>query len=114
MRPEQKVEVFPDGVIDVYPMENRRLGPKKATLHFEQQSVGVRRFYEAGAVNGNQIDRVIKVPHTRFVNRLDVVVVRSENDRQYRINRIQEKPERGVDLLELQSVQVTIGKEGDS
>ncbi len=112
MRPKQQVETFPDGVVDVYVQENRRLGAKKATLRFEEQSVGVRRFYEAGALASNRIDRLIKVPHTKLVDRLDIVVVRSDG-RQYRIERIQTKPERGVDLWELQSVQVAIGKEGN-
>lgn len=114
MRPSQQVETFPDGVVDVYTQEkNRKIGAKKATLRFEEQSVGVRRFYESGALASNRIDRLIKVPHTALVDRLDIVVVRSES-RQYRIERIQEKPERGVDLWELQSVQVTIIKEGSS
>lgn len=112
MRPNQQVEAFPDGVIDVYPQEkDRKLGARKATLRFEEQSVGVRRFYEAGALASSRIDRLIKVPHTALVGRLDIVVVRS-GGRQYRIERIQTKPERGVDLLELQSVQVQISKEG--
>ena len=111
MRPNQPLETFPDGVVDVYAQENRKLGAKKATLRFEEQSVGVRRFYEAGALASNRIDKLIKVPHTLLVDRLDIVVFRSDN-RQYRIDRIQEKPERGVDLWELQSVQVAISKEG--
>ncbi len=108
MRPDQKIETFPDGLITVYvPGKGRTVGKKKASLRYEDKSVGVRRFYEAGAISGNRIDRLIKVPRTNLIDRLDIVVV--ENDgRQYRIERIQNKPEAGVDLLELQSVQVTI------
>lgn len=111
MRPKQQVETFPDGVVDVYaPETGRKVGALKATLRFEKQSVGVNRFYEAGSLNGNRVDQTIKVPHTGKVDRLDIAVIRSSG-RQYRINRIQEKPERGVDIWELQSVQVTITKE---
>ncbi len=113
MRPEQKIEVFPDGLLAVYaPGKGRTVGDEKVRLRYEEQSVGVRRFYEAGALSGNRIDRLVKVPHTETVNRLDIVVVVNDG-RQYRIERIQPKPERKVDLLELQSVQVTIEKEKD-
>ena len=109
MRPTQATETFPDGVVDVYPEAgNRRLGDKKATLRYEQQSVGINRYYQAQALASNRIDRVIKVPHTGLVDRMDIAVMRTEDGRQYRIMRIQNKPERGVDLWELQSVQVAI------
>lgn len=116
MRPMQKVETFPDGVVDVYaPGSGRRVGTKRLDdgLHYERQSVGIRRFYESGMLQGNQIDKVIKVPHTSIVNRLDIVVDRSDDNRQYRITRIQNKPERNVDIWELQSVQVTIQEADD-
>ena len=108
MRPTQKTETFPDGIVDVYSEANRTLGEKKASLRFEKQSVGVNRYYQAQALASNRIDRVIKVPHTGLVDRMDICVMKTEDNRQYRITRIQEKPERGVDLWELQSVQVTI------
>lgn len=113
MRPGQKVETFPDGIVGVYKDEGRKLGTFKGQLRFEQQSVGVNRFYTSEtSVSGNRIDRVIKVPHTTIANRLDIVVVLTEDPlRQYRILRIQEKPERSVDLWELQSVAVSIKKE---
>lgn len=113
MRPGQKVEAFPDGVVEVYKDEGRKLGPLKGTLRFEQQSVGINRYYASeSSVSGSRIDRVVKVPHTTMADRLDLVVVLTETPlRQYRIVRIQEKPERSVDLWELQSVAVSIKKE---
>ena len=109
MRPAQKVETFQDGVVDIYAESDRRLGEKKARLRYEKQSVGVNRFYQASeSVAGNRIDRLIKVPHTNLVDRMDIAVMVSEDGRQYRIKRIQEKPERGVDLWELEAVQVKI------
>ena len=112
MRPNQKVETFPDGVVEVYAEANRKIGELKVLLRFEEQSVGINRYYQAQAsVSSNRIDRVIKVPHTNIVDRMDIVLVKTEDNRQYRIYRIQEKPERNVDLWELQSVQVSIAKE---
>lgn len=112
MRPSQKVETFPDGVVEVYAEANRKIGRLKASLRFEEQSVGINRYYQAQAsVSSNRIDRVIKVPHTNIVDRMDIVLVKSEDNRQYRIYRIQKKPERNVDFWELQSVQVSIVKE---
>ena len=109
MRPQQKVETFPDGIVEVYAENGRRLGEKKATLRFEKQTVGVNRYYRAReSISSSEIDRVIKVPHTSLVDRMDIVLVKTEDDRQYRILRIQEKPEKGVDLWELKSVQVSI------
>jgi hypothetical protein len=43
---------------------------------------------------------------------MDIAVVRTADNRQYWILRIQEKPERGVDLWELQSVQVAMESGG--
>lgn len=112
MRPNQRVETFPDGIVEIYAEANRTLGELLVTLHFERQSVGVNRYYQAQtSVASNRIDRVIKVPHTKLVDRMNIAIVKSEDDRQYRILRIQEKPERGVDLLELQSVAVAIRRE---
>lgn len=107
MRPMQQTETFPDGIVDVYSVMNRTLGEKKATRRYENQSVGVVRYYQA-QVSSNKIDRVIKVPHTNIVNRMDIAIMRTEDNRQYRIKRIQEKPERGVDLWELESEQIQI------
>lgn len=109
MRPEQRVETFPDGIVEVYTQTNRTLGDKKARLRYEKQTVGIRRYYEAQAsAAGSTVDRVIKVPHTNLVAQNDIAVMTTEDNKQYRIIRIQEKFERGVDLWELQNVQVKI------
>lgn len=109
MRSTQRVETFPDGVLEVYQESGRELGPMLARLRFEELTVGVNRYYQArAAIFSNRIDRVVKVPHCNKVDRMNVVLVKTEDDRQYRITRIQEKPERGVDLWELQAIAVTI------
>lgn len=110
MRPNQKVETFPDGIVEVYVEANRTIGTEPIVrLRFEEQSVGIRRYYESQeSTAGNRIDRLIKVPHTTIVNRMNIAVMITEDGKQYRIQRIQEKPERHVDLWELQNVQVKI------
>jgi hypothetical protein len=114
MRPNQKVETFPDGIVDVYAEgDGRELGELKGSFRFEQQTVGVTRYYQAQlSVSSSRIDRVIKVPHNNVADRMDIAVVRTADNRQYWILRIQEKPERGVDLWELQSVQVAMESGG--
>lgn len=115
MRPSQKIETYPDGVVAVYhAAEGRKVGDLKGVLHFEEQSVGVNRYYQAQAsVVSDRIDRVIKVPHTDRASAQDIAVVLTDG-MQYRIKRIQVKPERGVDLWELQSVQVAIAKKEEA
>lgn len=110
MRPMQRTETFPDGAVDVYAdAGSRKLGAFKVRLRYEKQSVGVNRFYQANeSIAGNRIDRLIKVPHTLLVDRMDIAVMVAEDNRQYRIKRIQEKPERGVDLWELEVIQVAM------
>ena len=111
MRHSQKVETFPDGTLEVYRDAGRVLGDLVIVLRFEEQSVGVNRFYQSQmSISSNRIDRLVKVPHTGKANRMDIVLVKTEDYRQYRIQRIQEKPERGVELWELESVQVAIRK----
>lgn len=113
MRPAQKIETYPDGIVEIYKDNGRKLGELICSRHFENQSVGVNRYYQSvTSIAGDRVDRVIKVPHTNAIDRLNIAIIKTENGKQYRINRIQTKPERGVDLLELQSVQVTIKKEG--
>ena len=114
MRPNQQVETFPDGIVEVYEETNRTIGSKpKLKLRFEKYTVGVRRYYDSQtSAAGNRIDRVIKVPHTNLVNRMDIAIVTSEDNKQYRIQRIQGLQEgRSNTQWELQTVQVKIRSE---
>lgn len=112
MRPSQKVETYPDGIVDIYASaEGRKAGPQKGSFRFEAQTVGVNRYYQSRlSVAGNKVDRLIKVPTNHIINRMDIAVIRGSGD-QYRIAKVETKPERGVDLLELESVQVVIRNE---
>jgi hypothetical protein len=107
MRPTQKVETYPDGILDVYERgDGRTTGDKLATLRFENKTIGIQRYFDAqNSVKSYIIALVLKVHHTALFNELDIVAI---GDRQYRIRKIQYIPERGVDLLELESVKVTI------
>lgn len=107
MRPNQKVETYPDGILDVYERgDGRTAGDKLATLRFENKTIGIQRYFDAqNSVKSYTIALVLKVHHTTLFNEMDIVAI---GDRQYRIRKIQYIPERGVDLLELESVKVTI------
>ena len=106
MRPLQKVETYPDGVLDVYTEENRTVGTKKGSFRFENKTIGIQRYYEAqNSVKSYTLALVLKVHHTNIISELDLVVIGS---RQYRVRKIQYIPERGVDLLELESVKVKV------
>ena len=63
MRPNQKVETFPDGIVDVYVEANRTIGTEPIVrLRFEEQSVGIRRYYESQeSTAGNRIDRKVRI-----------------------------------------------------
>ena len=44
MRPTQKVETYPDGILDVYARgDGRTTGDKLATLRFENKTIGIQR-----------------------------------------------------------------------
>lgn len=106
MRPNQTLETFPDGSLEVYEEDNRTIGLLKAKLRYEDKTVGIKRYYEAkNSIKGYTIALVLKVHHTGLVSEMDIVVI---NDRQYRVRKIQYIPERGVDLLELESVKVKV------
>ena len=107
MRPLQKVETYPDGIVDIYAKgDGRTTGDKKAHLRYENKTIGIQRYYEAAnSVKSYTIALVIKVHHTTLFNEMDYAVI---DDKQYRIRKIQNLPEKGSDLLELESVKVTI------
>ncbi len=107
MRPQQKTETFPDGKVEIYANgEKHTYGPKKATLRFENKTIGIQRYYDAqNSIKSYTVALVIKVHHTTLFNEMDYAVIGS---RQYRIRKIQYITERGVDLLELESVKVSL------
>lgn len=113
MRPQQKVETYPDGIVDIYADgDGRTAGPHIVTLRFENKTIGIQRYYDAqNSVKSYTIALVIKVHHTALFSEMDYAVIGS---RQYRIRKIQTIPERGVDLLELESVKVKIVKEANN
>lgn len=113
IRPKQKIQTYPDGHADFYApgSTSRKVGAFKVRLDFSQQSVGVNRFYSsAESLNGSRIDQLIAVPWYTKISRQDIVAI---EDRQYRVSRIQLKPEAHYMLLELQSVVVEIPKESE-
>ncbi len=102
-RPNQKIEVFPDGKISIYKVDKskRKLVQKRGELRFEKQSVSIERYYTSKTdVDTSVVDNLIKVPKVPFVDVNDVVVIHGSGD-QYWVLREQLLPERDVLLLEL-------------
>ena len=111
MRPQQKVETYPDGIVNIYADgDGRTAGPHLAKLRYENKTIGIQRYYDAkNSVKSYTIALVIKVPHTvALFSEMDYAVI---GPKQYRIQKIQPIPERGVDMLELESVKIKIARE---
>ena len=104
-RPDQRVDVFPDGKLTVYKVDKskRKLIEKKGTLRFENRSVGIDRYYTCNTdVDTVRLDSLVKVPRVSFVDVNDIVLVAGSN-KQFWVTRIQLLPERDVFLLELKT-----------
>lgn len=104
-RPNQKIDVFPDGKLTVYKVDKskRKLIEKKGTLRFENRSVGIDRYYTGNTdVDTTRLDSLVKVPRVPFVDVNDIVLV-AGSSKQFWVTRIQLLPERDVFLLELKT-----------
>lgn len=98
-RPKAEItQNFNDGVVTIYEQKDEgRPGyqaqialTKKIQLRFEEQKLGIQRFYSA-AQNQQRIERVIRVPRTEKVNAQDVA--KTHDGKQYRIELVQLVPE---------------------
>lgn len=98
-RPKGEItQNFNDGVVTIYEQKDEgRPGyraqivlSKKIQLRFEEQKLGIQRFYSA-AQNQQRIERVIRVPRTEKVNAQDVA--KTHDGKQYRIELVQLVPE---------------------
>ena len=103
MRPHQLIEAFPDGNVTVWKKAARELTEKVGTYRFEEQSVGINRYYQAAVAN-QRIDRAIKTQKFAVDKNCEYAAV--VNGTQYLIKRFQIKPERNVYIIELQSITV--------
>lgn len=98
-RPKGEItQNFNDGVVTIFEQKDEgKPGyqvqialSKKIQLRFEEQKLGIQRFYSA-AQNQQRIERVIRVPRTEKVNAQDVA--KTHDGKQYRIELVQLVPE---------------------
>ena len=92
----QITQVFDDGVVTVYAVTNaaapryqpkpQLMKPPKAVLRYEEQRLGIQRYYDA-LQNQIQVERVIRTPRHGQITNQDVAV--TEDGRTYRIDLVQ-------------------------
>ena len=95
-RPRNRVtQAFNDGLVQIWSVKDaaqpehlpvERLDEQKDTLRYEEQRLGIQRYY-TGKQNQVNIERVIRVPRTNRVSSQDVAVL--EDGKQYRIDLVQ-------------------------
>ena len=92
----QITQCYDDGVVTVYAVTDaaepgyqprpQLVQPPKAVLRYEEQRLGLQRYYEA-LQNQIQVERVIRTPRYGQITNQDVAV--TEDGRQYRIDLVQ-------------------------
>ena len=92
----QITQCYDDGVVTVYAVTDaaapgyqpkpQLVMPPKAVLRYEEQRLGIQRYYEA-MQNQVQVDRVIRTPRYGQITNQDVAI--TEDGRQYRIDLVQ-------------------------
>ena len=96
-RPSNEItQDYSDGVVAVYTVTNSAapgyqpvptpVEPPKYTLRYEEQRVGIQRYYEARQ-NQIQVERVLRVPRAGQITNQDAA--RTEDGRWYRIDMVQ-------------------------
>lgn len=77
-RKRSKHQTYQDGWGAVWKVEDRLLTEvRQAVVHFQDVTVGERRFWDA-YVSGTEISRAVKVPFETEVERGDVIVINGE------------------------------------
>ena len=75
MKKTSKVQTYTDGWGASWKTEDRKLiSVRQEVIHFENQTVGERRFWDA-YVAGTQISRAVKVPYMSAVDQGDIFVI---------------------------------------
>ena len=92
----QITQCYDDGVVTVYAVVDaaapgyqpkpQLVTPPKAVLRYEEQRLGLQRYYEA-MQNQIQVERVIRTPRRGQITNQDVAI--TEDGRQYRIDLVQ-------------------------
>lgn len=100
-RPSGEIsQSYNDGMVTIYAVEDsaavgyqpkiKLVVPAKAVLRYDEQRVGVTRYYNARQ-NQIQVERVLRVPRAGGVTNQDVAM--TEDGRYYRIDQVQSVPD---------------------
>lgn len=99
-RDNEVTQAYNDGVVTVYAVTDaakpgyqpvpQLVQPPKAVLRYEEQRLGIQRYY-AAQQNQIQVERVLRTPRYGQITNQDVAV--TEDGRQYRIDLVQSVPD---------------------
>ena len=113
-RDNEITQAYNDGVVTVYAVADaakpgyqplpQLVQPPKAVLRYEEQRLGIQRFY-SGKQNQVELERVIRTPRLACVSSQDVAV--TEDGRQYRIDMVQSVPDVWPASMDLTLARVT-------
>lgn len=82
LKRKSKHQTYQDGYGTIWTVEDRVLTSiRQSIVHFQEQTVGERRFWDA-YVAGTEVSRAVKVPFETNVERGDVIVI---GDDQYEV-----------------------------
>jgi len=103
---------FYDGIVTVYAVTDaanpgyqpkpKLVQPPKAVLRYDEQRLGIQRYYEA-MQNQIQVERVLRIPRYGNITNQDIAI--TEDGRQYRIDLVQ-----NVSEVYPSSVDITLTK----
>lgn len=81
-RKNSRYQTYSDGWGTSWKTVDRRLvSVRQAVIHFQEQTVGERRYWDA-YVAGTEIKRAVKVPYDSLVERGDVFII---EEKQYEV-----------------------------
>ena len=99
-RDNEITQAYNDGVVTVYAVADaakpgyqpvpQLVQPPKAVLRYEEQRLGIQRYY-AAQQHQIQVERVLRTPRYGQITNQDVAV--TEDGRQYRIDLVQSVPD---------------------
>ena len=111
LKRKSNYQTYTDGWGTAWETVDRRLvGIRQDVIHFQEQTVGERRYWDA-YVAGTQINRVVRVPYGTKVEQGDIFIIEG---RQYEVAQKDLKDDKlpASWLLSLASVQIEY-KEGE-
>jgi len=80
-----KFETFTSGICELWTVASGKLTVKRATFHYGNRVIGMKRFYAAKAATVD-INKLVHIPRYEDISSMDAVVIDSER---YKIEQIQ-------------------------